>query len=243
MTTLRRLAFSAAIAAAALAATAAQGAVIFQDDFDSENGGATVNNYAGLTNWQVSDGTVDIKAGDNTRGTTGLGAYLDLDGTSYNGGSITTIDSFAFGEGDLVTLTFLASGNQIRPGMAADDSLEAGFKFAGTTLIRNFTLGGAFGSQNLGDLTAPTAATSSLTPYDSGWQSYSISFRAGEAGTLQAFLGTGSKDNYGPMVDNVILTIASVVPEPATWAMMILGFGWTGSALRRRREALRFSAA
>jgi hypothetical protein len=28
------------------------------------------------------------------------------------------------------------------------------------------------------------------------------------------------------------------VPEPATWAMMILGFGAAGSAIRSRRRAL-----
>jgi hypothetical protein len=33
-------------------------------------------------------------------------------------------------------------------------------------------------------------------------------------------------------VDN----IAAVVPEPATWAMMIIGFGAAGSIIRRRRE-------
>jgi hypothetical protein len=28
------------------------------------------------------------------------------------------------------------------------------------------------------------------------------------------------------------------VPEPATWAMMITGFGLAGAAMRRRRGAL-----
>lgn len=32
--------------------------------------------------------------------------------------------------------------------------------------------------------------------------------------------------------------IAGVVPEPATWAMMILGFGGVGSLLRRRRTVV-----
>ena len=31
--------------------------------------------------------------------------------------------------------------------------------------------------------------------------------------------------------------VGGAVPEPATWAVMILGFGLAGSALRRRREA------
>ena len=32
-------------------------------------------------------------------------------------------------------------------------------------------------------------------------------------------------------------SIPSAVPEPATWAMMIVGFGLAGAAMRRRREA------
>jgi len=37
-------------------------------------------------------------------------------------------------------------------------------------------------------------------------------------------------------VDNAILTAS--VPEAATWAMLIAGFGLTGAAMRRRRVAL-----
>jgi hypothetical protein len=36
---------------------------------------------------------------------------------------------------------------------------------------------------------------------------------------------------------------AGGVPEPATWAMMILGFGGVGALLRRRRQAAAFTAA
>ncbi|MGH6998130.1 MAG: PEPxxWA-CTERM sorting domain-containing protein, partial [Phenylobacterium sp.] len=31
-----------------------------------------------------------------------------------------------------------------------------------------------------------------------------------------------------------IASLSSAVPEPATWAMMIMGFGLVGSAVRRR---------
>lgn len=34
---------------------------------------------------------------------------------------------------------------------------------------------------------------------------------------------------------------ASAVPEPATWAMMLLGFGAIGTATRRRKTAIRFA--
>lgn len=39
-----------------------------------------------------------------------------------------------------------------------------------------------------------------------------------------------------------ILTTAAAVPEPATWGMMILGFGMLGAAMRRRRTQVSFNA-
>ncbi len=41
------------------------------------------------------------------------------------------------------------------------------------------------------------------------------------------------RDQYGPVLDNVSI---SVVPEAATWAMLIAGFGMVGVATRRRRQ-------
>ncbi|MBB5712089.1 hypothetical protein FHT02_003345 [Sphingomonas xinjiangensis] len=45
--------------------------------------------------------------------------------------------------------------------------------------------------------------------------------------------------------DTVTLNIglASAVPEPATWAMMLLGVGGIGSSMRRRKNAARRTAA
>lgn len=48
------------------------------------------------------------------------------------------------------------------------------------------------------------------------------------------FYNTGQNSAFE--FDNVSLTAA--VPEPATWAMMILGFGLVGSAMRRRKPAV-----
>ena len=39
-------------------------------------------------------------------------------------------------------------------------------------------------------------------------------------------------------LDNVIMQSASAVPEPASWAMMVTGFGMMGFAARRRRMQL-----
>ena len=43
-----------------------------------------------------------------------------------------------------------------------------------------------------------------------------------------------SGNDFG--VDNIRLGVGSV-PEPATWGLMIMGFGGLGAMLRRRRAA------
>jgi hypothetical protein len=42
---------------------------------------------------------------------------------------------------------------------------------------------------------------------------------------------------------NATAESVAAVPEPATWALMILGFGIVGAALRRRRTRVRFNFA
>jgi hypothetical protein len=48
-------------------------------------------------------------------------------------------------------------------------------------------------------------------------------------------------DNDGvtwPTLDNLVIGIANPVPEPASWALMLGGFGLVGGALRRRAGAV-----
>lgn len=48
-----------------------------------------------------------------------------------------------------------------------------------------------------------------------------------------------SQDGGFAVIDDVTFSSGgAVVPEPATWAMMILGFGAAGSMIRRRRTAI-----
>jgi hypothetical protein len=70
--------------------------------------------------------------------------------------------------------------------------------------------------------------------------SYSFYFQPG------AFTSTGASMAFpigGPLGPNGELppsgaTLNAVVPEPATWAMMIMGFGAIGATLRNRRRHL-----
>ena len=62
-------------------------------------------------------------------------------------------------------------------------------------------------------------------------------------GAYSAYVG----DHSGPgelNTKNYAFSIAGAAPEPATWAMMILGFGMVGGAMRRRpqvRATIRFA--
>ncbi|MBN8808643.1 MAG: PEPxxWA-CTERM sorting domain-containing protein [Sphingomonas sp.] len=61
-------------------------------------------------------------------------------------------------------------------------------------------------------------------------------FVAGGTSQTLSFLSNGTPNGLPPvaLLDNVSLTAA--VPEPASWALMIVGFGAMGYSLRRRRE-------
>lgn len=52
---------------------------------------------------------------------------------------------------------------------------------------------------------------------------------------------TNVDDNHDDMIIRV--TVSPAVPEPATWAMMLLGFGAAGFVLRRRRAPVLAQAA
>lgn len=52
---------------------------------------------------------------------------------------------------------------------------------------------------------------------------------------------TGQDDNHDDLILRV--TVSPAIPEPATWAMMLLGFGAVGFAMRRRRAPVLAQAA
>ena len=66
--------------------------------------------------------------------------------------------------------------------------------------------------------------------------SYTTQFTLAAPGEVSFFIYDDfTADNAGG-VSLAIDQVTSAVPEPATWAMMILGFGLVGGALRRRRS-------
>jgi X-X-X-Leu-X-X-Gly heptad repeat protein len=70
-----------------------------------------------------------------------------------------------------------------------------------------------------------------------GWQSFSTTITATTTSEVLTFLATGNLP-VPPfaMISNVSLT-GDAAPEPASWAMMIVGMGGIGAMARRRRAS------
>jgi hypothetical protein len=118
--------------------------------------------------------------------------------------------------------TLLASDTLTLPA-SLDYTAFTNFDFSGTTL----TVGGIYSAVVSIDGSSPhTGIGLSLTDTYSGGTAFSQNL--GDAGC-----NPGACDLAFQVVGT---SAAGAVPEPATWAMMILGFGAAGAALRQRRR-------
>ena len=75
-------------------ASPANAQIVFEDDFNLENGGGGSLNYTGFQQWSVSDGAVDLIGAGLANFYPGNGLYVDLDGTSGNAGRLTSTALF-----------------------------------------------------------------------------------------------------------------------------------------------------
>jgi len=115
---------------------------------------------------------------------------------------------------------------------------------AGQVYRLSFWVGNADGSGN-GNYTRPSTVrlqinegalqaftNAEVSFHEVNWVRESFTFTANNEHTVISFFnGTPAGDAYAGL-DNVSLSAA---PEPASWALMISGFGLMGAALRRRR--------
>lgn len=225
---------TAAVAATALLLSAPGAATVFLDDFDSENGGGSALNYTGFAGWTVG-GNVDlVRSGDF--GIACAGLCVDLDG-SGGPGAIRTRRSFDFMPGDFVSIAFDVGGSQRS---LAVDNFFLRLLFDGFASIN---IGNSIGTGGLSGLTVPvpsffippTFTVNRGIAGDRSFETWSYGFTALQAGSLRFEFGTTSADAVGPLLDTVRIGVGAVVPEPATWAMLIAGFATVGAALRRRR--------
>ena len=250
MTALKTLIATAALATAMIAGSAAQATttVLLQDDFESYHPSQHGVNFYDLdftaftSGLHAQDGTVDLIGTPNAWALYGASNYVDLDGSSHNGATLRT-DTFTFEAGDVITLSFQLAGSQRRG--AGTEQWDFGFQTTGRNIsFLNIQQVGPLQLGPGGSALGPAiGAGDSALAYDSPWTQYSLSFLAGNSGSFTAYIATTSHDNVGPLVDDILLTRTptAAAPEPATWAIMLLGFGGMGAMLRRRRAALAFA--
>ena len=91
---------------------------------------------------------------------------------------------------------------------------------------------GAGGGQSIVNVNDPTAAGLFTRSLLAG-ETYTVSLR----NNANLFTGTGNLSGSGYMGGTFNYQIKDAVPEPTNWALMLIGFGGIGSALRARRRA------
>ncbi len=222
---------SVIILTALVAAGSAQAAtVLFSDGFEADT--PRLAETSALTNWTVTGNVDVVKSG--TFGITCDGNCVDLDGTK-GPGRITSAP-VAFAAGQAVTISYDLSGSQ--RSAASDDFyffVSFPFPYISATDISWSQPGAQIGSAPAFNEWSGQLFSADIAG-NMPWTTFTFSFTPTSASTLQIGFFTTSADNVGPLVDNVLVTQAlGAVPEPATWAMLIAGFGMVGFTMRRRR--------
>ena len=144
--------------------------------------------------------------------------------------------------GTIASLTFGYTGEQWRAGNSGDDRLDFQFSLDATELD-NGTWADIDSLDFLplvlsGDsaLNGNLAANQRMLTGTTG----AISVAAGQRFAFRWRDLNSDGNDHGLAVDNLTIgaTLApvAVVPEPSAWALLILGFGMTGTMLRRRRQ-------
>jgi hypothetical protein len=149
------------------------------------------------------------------------GAFMILDGDpGFNGPFQQTVNGLTIGK--QYELSFYWAAGEL--------SNRTGYE--------TVRLGGTFGASAFTtptfNNTKPLGVTGDFRP----WDLATFEFTATSATQVLSFLAVGTPANNLPPVaflDGVSLT---EVPEPGTWALMLLGFGSLGVMARRRRAAL-----
>ena len=220
----RVLCFAAAAAALATALPAVAATnLIANGGFETPGDptGASVVIYAGQEptgfGWTVTEGSVDVHATNGPFGgnpdPVGAGASaLDLVGLGAKGG---IAQNFATKTGATYRLTFDFANNPFGP-----------------LASMNFGVNGRGSSSFMQSVTHTGSVLNNMN-----WTSFTYEFTANDTLSTLFFTNTAGITSGGIYLDNVNVEYVSGgigVPEPATWALMISGFGLAGTALRRR---------
>jgi PEP-CTERM motif len=185
-------------------------AALINENFNSVAQGTNAGSVG--PNFTVTSGAVDVIGTGFFDFYPGNGNYVDLDGSMLLLG---TIGSASFGPGSY-HLTFDVGSYTYNHQYITEDIKVA---------LGNYSL------------TFTPSVDSSVTP-GAPFEHVVLDFTTTSAGALSFAainpVNAGQGTNVGPILDNVVLT---AVPEPSTWAMMILGFFGVGFMAYRRKSS------
>ena len=211
-----------AVAAATMLAAPTAFAANAVVDGDFNNSISGFNTFTGGSTlpggpWVVTGGSVDLIGNfwQSPSGPTPPNGSVDLNGFSQ-GGVEQTISGLI--PGDTYVLTFSLSGNP--QGAPTTKSVDVSI---GSVVNDNFTY--TIGSNTLANMM---------------YKSETVTFTAGASNTLS--FASQVAGEFGPVIGGVSINPAvPAVPEPATWAMLLLGFAGLGFAFRQSRRKASFA--
>ncbi|HLZ73855.1 PEPxxWA-CTERM sorting domain-containing protein [Phenylobacterium sp.] len=226
--TLRSLLLIAVSTATLAGAQAAQAAtnLLTNGGFDDIGAGAVPEGWGGLTyytdgthpghvalpGWTVEAGSVDLTSTSSGWGPADMGPYsLDING--WSAGTIS--QQFATVAGQTYNVSYAFSRNEAG---SPNDPVQATVAAGGVSRLISVSYEDpSFGS--IGHML---------------WHHGGFSF-VGDGNEATIRLAAVTDSNAGVFFDTVSVT--GGVPEPAAWALMIVGFGGVGAVLRSRRRA------
>ncbi len=173
---------------------------------------------------------------DTTTNNFTFGGYQFQSGTLL----LTGFTPFTLDAGDVIDATVTLDGAFVVPASIATPSYAQflGFNLEGpTSPVFASTTGSLLLSGLVGDLPNPTPAGCGNCTSFLGGRAF------GDAFSFTGLTGGGSIDTLDAprLIDSISISyqvnpgVAPAVPEPATWALLLGGFGLTGVAARRRR--------
>lgn len=194
----------AALAGGLALSASATAATLYSDNFDSD----TVGLNAIPAGWTITRGSVDIIGTTFFDLQPGHGNYVDLDGTTSSAALMST-GSFSLDAGTSYTLSILLAGSQ-----------------RGDT--NTVTWGMDYDANGVLDVSQVTTL-----PSNAPFAPFSLVFAPlTSTSSARIVFDHAGGDNLGLLLDNVVL--ATSVPEPHTWALMLAGIALFGFTVRRR---------
>ncbi len=223
----KTIVLSTAIGLAALAAAGSASAanLVTNGSFDADTVGTKIGFQGNVTGWTGGGGlTFLAPPGSADDGNQYLAVYGPFPATSPDGGNFILADgdpSYAGAFSQTISGLTIGKGYTVNFYQAAGQQLG----FTGPTTER--------WSVSFGNDTQLSTKYSLAEAGIGAWQAQTMHFTATQASQVLTFLAVGTPNGAPPisMLDGVSLA----VPEPATWAMLIGGFGLVGAASRRRR--------